>query len=435
MRHIKSYLVLASACLLASCAGDKKEPLEGERKTVFLEESKLAADPSLTSKTPSIGTPTHLEAWSMASGCPSHAVPPCEFSGKYTKTWSNSVGAGSAGNARLINGPVAAEGKVFTVDTKGVVYATSLKNGDKVWSTDSTPDNTSSQPFSGGLAYEAGLVFVSTPSAEVVILDAKTGKIQKRLSLTAPVRAAPTVQNGLLYVVTINNQLEVFDYTSGEPLWSHNGMLENAGLLGGSSPALDQGVVVVPYTSGEVYALQGQNGTPLWSESLTSFNRLDSVSSIFHIKARPVIYNQMVFLISHGGQMRALDLRSGETKWLKDVGGIRSPAVSGNALFMVTNTNDLVCLECASGKIFWSQKLPMFKDGDSKSDAVMWAGPILVNDQLVLAGSHGKALVINASTGQTVKELSLPHRTSLSPIAVDGHVVFFTDDAELVAFN
>ena len=34
MRHIKSYLVLASACLLASCAGDKKEPLEGERKTV-----------------------------------------------------------------------------------------------------------------------------------------------------------------------------------------------------------------------------------------------------------------------------------------------------------------------------------------------------------------------------------------------------------------
>lgn len=365
------------------------------------------------------------------AGCnATHAVSPLQLGQNPERVWSRSIGHGSDSDARLLNGPIAAEGKVFTVDTRGIVTAVDLKSGATLWEANSNPEEKSSQPLSGGLAYENGMVFCATPAAELVMIDAKNGKLLKKFPLTAPVRASPTVKNHLVYAVTINNQLEVFNYKSGEPVWSHSGILETAGLLGGSSPAISEDVVIVPYTSGEVYALRADNGMPLWSESLASFQRLDPVSSLFHIKARPVIKDQNVYLISHGGQMRALNLQNGQTLWMKEIGGIRTPAISNDYLFMITSQNDLTCLNRHSGKVLWVKKLP--QQAEQKS---LWAGPVLANDRLVVAGSNGMALILSVKDGSTLQTISLPGEGLLSPIIVDQTLLFLTDNAELVAYR
>ena len=46
----------------------------------------------------------------------------------------------------------------------------------------------------------------------------------------------------------------------GRKLWSHNGIPETAGLLGGASPAVEGEIVVVAYSSGELFALRVENG-------------------------------------------------------------------------------------------------------------------------------------------------------------------------------
>lgn len=435
MMRILYFLVLGVTLILTGCDKKKKEPILGEREAVFVGDDPLKADAPTKITTLDLPSPIKNKEWSMASGDPTHALDPVFLGKKVEKVWSRSIGRGSDSSARLLNGPVAAEGKVFTVDTEGFVTATDLKTGDKVWSIDSTPSLPGSQAFSGGLAYEDGHLFVVTPTAEIVMMAAADGKIEKRFELTAPVRAAPTIKAGHIYAVNINNQLEVIDYKTGQPVWSHAGIMEVAGLLGGASPAVTPDLIIVPYTSGEVYALHPASGVSLWSESLVSLTKLDPVSSLFHIKARPVVKGTYVYLIGNGGVTKCLEANSGKTVWSYKVGGIRTPAVSGSYLFMVSTNNELACFDRLTGKIYWVVELPRFENVQDKTGNILWAGPILANDTLIVAGSHGKALILKAQDGSLVQELSLGEKALLSPIIVDGTLLFLTDDGTLIAYR
>lgn len=447
-------ILLAIPLFLMGCEtmfGKKtKEPLTGERQRVLMMSEEIIPDAGVGHIYVGLPDAVHHQEWSMASGNARHAMLPGIMNTEIKKVWERNVGAGN-GNlfhlfnnsggflshspCRLLNGPVAAEGKVFTIDAEGTVVATALKTGEELWRSETVSTSEQSQLFGGGLAYDCHKVYASTANAEVLALDAQKGTILWRASTSGPVRTAPTVKDGRVFVVTINNQLEAFDANTGKLLWTHTGIIESAGLLGGASPAVHEGVVVVPYSSGEVFALRVENGYPLWSESLSASRRLDSVSSLSHIKARPIIDRNLVFLIGHGGRMTALDLRSGQTVWTKEIGGIRTPAVAGDFLFMVTNENHLVCLKRDTGQVLWVTKLPRDMNTTKSEGKILWAGPILANNQLVLGGSNGRGLMLMADSGKKSLAFDLPDGTTLSPILVDKTLIFLTDSATLVAYR
>ena len=89
----------------------------------------------------------------------------------------------------------------------------------------------------------------------VLALDAASGAELWRRQLRAPIRAAPTVIDGKVLVPTADSQLFALDAATGEVLWQHAGLFEQAGILGGASPAAADGIVVAAYASGEVVAL------------------------------------------------------------------------------------------------------------------------------------------------------------------------------------
>ena len=425
-----------------------KDPLPGQRQQVLLHKEDTRPDSKISHLYVGLPDAVDHHAWSMTGGNARHVMGPGLLSTKIQKAWETDVGAGN-GNSfrllgsdflsqnaqRLLNGPIAVQGQVYTIDAEGTVTATALKSGQILWQTETIPSEERTQPFGGGLAFEAGKIYAATANAQVLCLDATQGKILWRVSTSGPIRTGPTVKDGRVFVVTINNQLETFEASSGKLLWTHTGIIESAGLLGGGSPAVHEGVVVVPYSSGEVFALRVENGYPLWSESLSHSRRLDSLSSLSHIKARPIIDRNLVFLIGHSGNMSALNLRNGQTVWSKEIGGIRTPALAGDFLFMVTNENNLVCLKKDTGQILWTQKLPSYVNPERQENKILWAGPIIANNQLVLAGSHGKGMIVMADSGKTSLIFDLPGETSLSPILVDKTLIFLTDSATLVAYR
>ena len=102
---------------------------------------------------------------------------------------------------------------------------------------------------------------------------------------------------------------------TGKALWNHAGITEFAGLLGIASPAISNGVVVVTYSSGEIFALKAENGHQLWTETLSSTRRPDSLSSLSHIRSLPVVDKNNVIIIGHNQKMASYDLRRGARNW------------------------------------------------------------------------------------------------------------------------
>jgi outer membrane protein assembly factor BamB len=266
-------------------------------------------------------------------------------------------------------------------------------------------------------------------------LNAKDGSIKWRRKVDNPIRSAPVVKEGRVFVVSINNQLESLGIETGKILWTHTGIMETAGLLGGASPALEGDVIVVPYSSGEVYALRVENGHSLWSENLATGYRLDAVSALAHIRAQPVIDLGLVFLISHSGQMMAIDLRSGQKVWSHEISGINSPAVAGEFIYVMTNLNQLLCMIRSNGYIKWVNTLPLYTDERNKSDRIIWSGPILAGGRLILTGSNGEMIEVSALNGEEIKRLNLPSPSHIAPIVADNTLLCLTDHAEIVAFQ
>ena len=173
----------------------------------------------------------------------------------------------------------------------------------------------------------------------------------------------------------------------------------------------------------------------LWSDSLTAVRRTDVVSTLAHIRGRPIIDRGMVFAVSHGGLMAAIDLRTGRRLWDKEIGGLESPWVAGSYIFAISNNEELLCLSRKDGRIYWVTALPRWVDEEDKEDPILWTGPLLASDRLIVAGSAGNALAISPYTGEILGRVEMPSSVSVAPVIADQTVYFLADNAELTAYR
>ncbi len=430
-------LVLLSACgLMDQVFGDEEEtPLPGERISVLIHERALTPDPKVADAQIVLPKPSVNANWPQSGGYANHAMHHIDVGEVLKPLWQADIGAGADDEERIVGAPIVAGGRVFAMDAETTVSAFDAKTGQRLWEAELTPDDEDDGHISGGIAYEGGRVFVATGFAQVIALDAGDGSEIWRQNVGGPLRSAPTVRGGRVFVVTVDNKLHALDASNGGSLWTHTGITEVASLLGGGSPAVDAGVVVVPYSSGDLVALKVENGRLLWADSLASVRRSVAAATLSHIRGRPVIDRGRVFALSTGGPMVAIDLRTGRRIWDRQIGSLESPWVAGNYIFVLTNDAELVCLSRRDGRIYWVRTLPRFEDEEDKEDPIVWSGPILAGDRLILAGSHGQVLSVSPYSGKILGREEMADGIPVPPVVADRSVYFLSDDAELLAYR
>jgi outer membrane protein assembly factor BamB len=413
----------------------KKPPLPGERIAVMVNEHDLEPDPRVADLRVMLPRPYANAAWPETGGVPTHAMYHLALAAAPAKAWQVDIGDGSEKGRKLLTRPVVADGRVFAMDIDFEISAYRADTGERLWHHDAKVPKADREAFGGGLAYNAGRLYVTPGFGDVLALEAETGKVVWKQSLSGPMRAAPTVSGGQLYVVTIDNQLNVLDADTGEKKWTHTAISESAGLLGGGSVAVEGSTVVVPYSSGEIFAMRAENGRVVWSDNLTALRRIDAMASLAAIRGSPVIDRGVVYAISHSGRIVAIDQRSGARIWERSIGGVDMPWVAGEFIFVLSNDNELYCLTRQGGRVRWVQPLPRYENPKKKKDLIRWAGPVLAGDRLILTGSHGKVMTVSPYTGEPLGQMSVPDEILMPPVVAKDTIYFLTDDADLIAYR
>lgn len=430
-----SVAVLLSLNACSWLTGEKDAPLPGERIPVVLADESVQPDASTRGEPVQLPPAVPNAAWPMAGGYASHAMHHLAAEEVLERVWSSDIGSNDWGSNFLLAQPVVGGGAVYTMDADAAVTAFDAKTGARRWRVDLTPDDESGATAQGGVAVLNDTVYASTGYGEVIALDAGSGAIRWRRQVGTPIHAGPTVATGVVVVVTIDNEVVALSSGSGDPLWQYAGLSQASALLGGAAPAIDAGTAVAGLTSGELVALTATGGALLWTDSLLAFRHLGALSDLSDIRGRPVIDRGLVLAISSSGRLAALDLVSGGRLWERSIGGVNSPWVAGNYVYVISNEMQLICLSRASGRIRWVTQLRQFEDEEDREDRILWTGPILVSDRLIVAGSHGLALAVSPYTGEPLGQISLPGPVFVPPVVADGWVYFLTDSADLVAYR
>jgi outer membrane protein assembly factor BamB len=413
---------------------DKKQPLPGERISVLGIGGGVEPDAKLAAASVTLPPPAVNRDWPEPGGNPAHMMNHPALPEKLMRAWDTSIGDGSSRYSKVMSQPVIAGGRVFAMDGGVQVSALDAASGKRLWQVDLRPENARGGAFGGGPALWNDRLYVATGHAEVLALDPADGKVIWRKSVAAPVHSPPTVADGRIFAVTVDNELNALSTEDGRRLWSHNGIPESAGLLGGASPAVEGEVVIAPYSSGELFALRVENGRVAWSDSLAASRRANAVAGLADIRGRPVIDRAKVFAVSHSGRMAAIDLRSGERVWEQQVASSHSPWVVGDYVFVLANDNQLVCLTRNEGKVRWASQLRRYEDEKAKSGPILWAGPVLGGNRLIVLSSLGEAVSVSPYTGELVGQQAMA-AGYLGPVIADNALYLLSDDANLSAYR
>lgn len=403
-----------------------KTAVLGNRVSVLNTGSDAVADPSLADVPVVVPAAVANDAWTQPGGNATKVMGNLALPLDLHPGWSTKIPGGDI-TQRIGSTPAIADGKLFVIDADAVVRAFNATTGARLWQT--ALDTTKRDKvvlFGGGVSFDSGKVYVTTGRGDAAALDAATGKVLWKVRPSGPLRGAPAVGGGNVYVLSQDNQIFALKPETGETLWTVSATLQTSGVFGVAAPAIAQGTVVAGFSSGELSALRYENGRIVWQDQLSRTSISTSVSVISDIDASPVIDQGKVYAIGQGGRMVAMDLVTGQRLWELTIGGINTPWLAGEWLFVVTDEAKLMCIARTTGKIRWIAQLPRWRDPKNKNKPIEWYGPVLAGGRLLVVSDVGRLVNVAVADGKIGSSVKAGKSFYLPPI-VANNILYLLD--------
>lgn len=436
LSRLGATLVLALALSACGVFGGKPKPTTptiGKRIPILSKvETGAKVDPALASAPFALPPATENADWAQAGGTASKSYGNLALAAAPQQAWTARI-TGSSKKQRLAASPVIGGGRMFVMDTGGLVHAFDAKSGAERWRRSfEIKGDGSTSIYGGGASYADGRVYVTTGLGEVAALDAADGNVIWRVKPSGPLRGSPTIAFNAVFVMTMANEIYALNAADGAVIWSMAAASGQSGVFGVAAPAAGQGSVIAGYSTGELIAYRYENGRELWSDALARTSLSTSVGVLTDIDADPIIDRGRVLALGQGGRMAAYELITGQRIWELNLAGISTPAVAGEWIFTLTDDGKLLCIARSSGKVRWMSQLARYKNEKKKKNPIFWTGPVLAGDRLWFANTQGEVWSAMASDGHATFYKQVGTSFTLAPV-VAGSTLYLLDDSGKIA--
>jgi outer membrane protein assembly factor BamB len=432
---------LAGVLILSACS-ERQVILPGEREDLrAVLSADGAAQGSARSENQSlpISLPAQVSnaAWTHRPNAARYRTENAALSARPQLAWSAAIGEGDGKRQRIVADPVAAQGRIFTLDAGATVTATSTA-GATLWSRNLTPvTEGADQATGGGIALSDGVLYVSTTFGALTALDATTGELRWQQKLEATGSGTPTVMGDLVYLVSGGDTAWAIETATGKVRWQTSTTPDQANVLGGAAPVVTDQLAIFAFGNGEVQATFRQGGLRVWDAIVSGQRRFSALARIADITGDPVLAGDTLYVGTHSGRMVALDIANGERRWTAQDGAISPVLVAGGSVFAISDRNELMRLDARDGARIWAVKLPNFTETRPRRqvEVVAHYGPILAGGQLVVASNDGQLRFFDPVSGAQTYVTQVPGGASSSPIVVGGTLYVIGARGQLHAFR
>jgi outer membrane protein assembly factor BamB len=229
--------------------------------------------------------------------------------------------------------------------------------------------------------------------------------------------APPAVgEEGLLIIGGYDQKVYALDTSRGRPetIWVFEEATDR--IIG--APAISGEVVLIPSADHKLYALNINNGQPVWAQPFESKHALWSA---------PLIDDETIFLASLDHSVYALDLASGDLLWENHLGSAISdtPSLSNGLLLSGTFEGILFALDKDSGRETWR-----FESG-----AAIWGNPVVDDEVVYVANVDREAFALDLDNGSELWRQTLSSSASTTPLTKDGLVYFVSEEGGVEALE
>src|SRR4051794_34589897 len=154
LKSIQAGLLVAAAACAGGCGILNKKtpttPVLGERISVLTTEGDVLVDPETSALPMALPDPVVNTEWTQSSGNATKSMGQLALGRTLAQAFTVQAGRGSTLTMRLASQPVVAGGRVFVIDTQGVVRAFDGQTGARVWETATPSDKGNEASIYGG---------------------------------------------------------------------------------------------------------------------------------------------------------------------------------------------------------------------------------------------------------------------------------------------
>ena len=420
--------------LLAACA-EQEFLLEGER--LDIRGNPVPSETVNRAAPLALPAPVVNASWTHVGGNARHQISHPALGRTLAPVWSVSIGQGNDRKHRITAEPVVENGRIFVMDSRARLSAVST-SGQPLWSVDLTPASDKSDEGSGGgIAAAGNRVFATNGFGQLTALDAASGDVRWRHDFDAGVAAPPTVSDGVVYVVTSNATGWALLADNGRVLWQVFGALANRSSTGAPAPVMAGPLVVFPFSSGQMVSAVAGTGSQAWAASVAGQRPGRAASVLTDLTGGPVFADNRVYAGSYAGRAAAFDATTGRPIWQAEEGAAGPLWVAGGSLFFVSDRNQLIRLDAATGETIWVQNLPNFTRERirRRKSVFVHYGPLLAGGRLILTSDDGQLRQFDPVTGGLVSMTELPDGATSNPVAAGRTLYVVTEDGRLHALR
>jgi outer membrane protein assembly factor BamB len=301
-------------------------------------------------------------------------------------------------------------GMVVAATRDGYVQAFSAE-GKELWYARLVGPYLASPTVADGLAIIAGL------DGRVFAFDSARGDFRWMYQYREEFGSQPVVVGDLVYLATLEGTVLALDARTGS--WAWHFRREPAGkfiILGVGRPTVVDGVLYQGFADGTVVALDAKTGAVKWDRKVGRGAFPDIIADVQVSKDR-------VFVASYGGQVAALDRKSGAPIWGSQAPDAYKARLDGELLVVVT-TRDVLGFDARTGKQIWS----IAHEGSPLADPVIARGIVIV--------PIGKGLlVLDRKSGRKLRFFTRGSGATGSPAVLGKRVYLLSNAGELIAVD
>ncbi|CDH23896.1 outer membrane protein assembly factor BamB [Xenorhabdus bovienii] len=329
--------------------------------------------------------------------------------------WDKSVGSG-VGQYYSHLSPVWQGSTVYVADRTGVVKAFEVDTGKELWATDLSEKAgflSSRLPalLSGGLTVSGERLYVGTEQAKVIALDTTNGKVEWESSVAGEALSRPVVSDGLVLIHTGNGLLQALNETNGSAVWSVNMDTPSLSVRGESAPAVAYGAAIVGGDNGRISAVLMSQGQLIWQQRIAQMTGSTEIGRLNDVDMTPVISNNIIYAIAYNGNLVAMDMRSGQLIWKRDIGSVNEMVVTNDHIFIVDQNDRILSLRKSDGVTLWTQSDLLHRN---------LTAPEMYNGYLVVGDAEGYLHWLNMADGKFVAQHKVDGSGLLSRPVVAG---------------
>jgi outer membrane assembly lipoprotein YfgL len=280
------------------------------------------------------------------------------------------------------------EGRFYAAGDDGSVVAIDAGNGRELWR------SSAGAAISAGVGSDGRYAAVVTMANEVVVFD--NGSVSWRARLPSRTVTAPLVAGERVFVLTADRVVHAFDALDGKRLWvlqrpGDSLTLGQAGVLSAFRDTLLVG------QGARLAALDPTRGTVRWEVAVANPRGTNEVERLADLIGPPVRLGDKVCLRAFQASVGCVDAAKGTLLWNKNAGGLQAVGADPQFVVGADASDRITAWKQGGGEIAWQSEKLLHRG---------LSGALLAGRTAVFGDSEGIVHFLDRENGNPLLRLS-----------------------------